>query len=394
MEFRIFMWLGTCGQYTFHVDLMLSLLNVFRNINGFFLDIFSAIGAAEGSASAGVSQIVTLLDPIVHPSEVLQDILMALSFGLSLFAEGSNLVKALIRSMPQSTTLTGKLFPAGTIEGEFQDWSLVEQNLGQVTDAYRKSVAETLPIIQNNVDDFTQFSRNSGLSGFRPSLNGLADKITLSFNTYVISRIMATQGFIVSRSADTDVHALQTNGSHLRWDTGCSGGYTNGICDSFFWDGKDTYGLTDTSHWTKDLHKELMTLMGGDKPLTTGELLFKGAQDCFTATGKNGGATPGLNPGDLTSFTCLSNLKVCTWAQDGLGPFDTTCQQANDGKKSKTQTNDVLPQFGIAQCGLVSRFSKGDGIAVPRVYLGPGVYKDNRKIKSLKKMKFCDTDDL
>ena len=165
-----------------------------RNTNGFFLDLYNAIGTAEGSASAGLSAIVTLLDPPKQQNVVLNDVLDALSFGLSLYAEGSILVKALLRSAPQTTSLLGKLFPSGTVDGEYQDWSLVSQNLGKVTDAYRASVAEGLPVVENDIHAFITWSQNSGLSGFRPSLNGLVDSMTQALNTYAISQIITTQG--------------------------------------------------------------------------------------------------------------------------------------------------------------------------------------------------------
>ncbi|CAD6593696.1 MAG: hypothetical protein ASARMPREDX12_007471 [Alectoria sarmentosa] len=351
------------------------------NTNGLFLDLYNAIGTAEGSASSGLSAIVTLLDPPTTQNIVLDDVLDALSFGLSLYAEGSILVKALIRAAPQTTGLLGKLFPSGTVDGEYQDWSVVAQNLGKVTTAFQSSVADGLPILENNVTNFIYWSQNSGLSGFRPSLSSLVDTMTQTLNTYAISQIISTQGIIVSRAPNTDVHALQTNGSKLNWDTGCSGGYTAGICDTFFWDSTDTYGLTDGTDFTKSYHDELTSFFTGNPALTNGQLLLTGAQACYVATGKNGGGSPTLDSTDPTQFSCLSNMQVCTWDESGYGPFDGSCPNL-------PAKNAVLQHFGVSGC--IGSQDSTTSIDVPRAYLGPGVYQDANNVADLQVDDFCD----
>ena len=350
--------------------------------------MYTAIGNAEGSSQAGLAAIIKLLDPPQQQNIALGYVLDALSFGLSLYSEGSILVKALIRSAPQTSSLLGKLYPSGTVDGEYQDWADVSNDLGKVTDSFRASVAQGLPLIQNNVTAFISWSQGSGLSGDRPSLNGLTDSMTQALNTYAIAQVINSQGIVVSRAPDTDVHALQTNGSQLNWDTGCSGGYTNGICDTFFWDGTDTYGLTDAEHMTKNFHDELTSFFApGDNnapSLTTGELLFSGAQKCYAATGNNGGANPGLDPSDPSQIQCLSNLRICTWAEDGFGPFDNSCKNLPD-------SNAVLPGFGVSGC--IGETGDTSSIDVPHAYLGPGIYQDGHGVADIQTDSFCDNID-
>ena len=372
---KTFTWLGTSGEQT--AILWKLLLTIPRNTNGFFLDMFTAIGDADQSCANGLAAIVALLDPPTTQNVVLDDILDALTFGLSLYAEGSILVKALLRSAPQTTGLLGKLFPSGTVDGEYQDWTVISQKLGQVTDAFRSSVADGLPLIQDNVTSFINWSQNSGLSGFRPPLNGLTDSMALSLNTYAISQIIQTQGIVVSRAPDTDVHALQTNGSKLNWNTGCSGGYTNGVCDTFFWDETDTYGLTDPGDFTKSYHDELSSMF---QNLTTGQLLFTGARQCSIASGKNGGGAAAVNPEDPTTFSCLSNMQVCTWDESGYGPFVDCPNLPAD--------NAVLGHFGVSGC--IGSTDDDSSIDVPRAYLGPGVYQNENNVPSLQSDSFCD----
>lgn len=47
----------------------------------------------------------------------------ALTFGLSLYSEGSVLTKALLRSLPQSSSLLTKVFPEGQVEGTVTEWA-------------------------------------------------------------------------------------------------------------------------------------------------------------------------------------------------------------------------------------------------------------------------------
>ena len=355
------------------------------NTAGFFLDMWTAINAAQGSSQAGLAQIVNLLDPAKDQHVIMSYVLDALTFGLSLYAEGSLIVKAFLRSVPQTNGLTGKLFASGTVNGEYQDWSLVAANVGKCTDSFRASVAQGLPLMVNNITTFISWSENSNLSGHRPALHGLTENMTQTLNTYAISQILSTQGIVVSRAPNTDVHMLQTNGSQIVWDTGCGGGYNaNGVCDTFFWDGVDTYGLTDPDYYTRNFHDELdsfFTPNGNAPSLTTGQLLLTGAQNCYTATGQNGGVNPTLDPADASHILCLSNVPVCTWDMAGYGPFDGSCKNLPDKAA-------VLPEFGVTGCK--GEVGNVDSLNVPRAYLGPGIYVDGRNVTEIQIDQFCD----
>ena len=358
------------------------------NTNGFFLDLWTAMGAAESSSQAGIGSIISLLDPPSDKTKM-EYVLDALSFGLSLYAEGSIFMKALLRSAPQGYGLGNKIFQRGTVDGEYQDWSVISANLGRCTDIFRATVADELPLIQNNLTTFIQWSEISGLSGYRAPLNGLAQNMTQALNTYAIARILDTQGIVISRAANTDVHALQTNGSQLNWDTGCGGGYDSfGICDTFYWDGKDTYGLTDPLHFTKSYHdelEELFTPKDNAPSLTTGRLLFSGAQHCYEATGKNGGSPPLLDPNDASHIVCLSNAPICTWDETAYGPFDNSC---------KNQPDRSAPLWGFGAAGCKGEDNSIFSIDVPRAYLGPGIYQDAKNIDALSADSFCDDVDF
>lgn len=354
------------------------------NTNGFFLDMWTAIGAAEASTQAGLASIVALFDPPKQntPFDVAINVLL---LGFSLYSEGSIITKAFLRLVAQSNSLQDKLFPSGTVDGQYQDWSVIAGNVGKYTDSFRELIAQQLPLIQNNVTTFISWSQMAGLSGNRPPLHGLAENMTQAMNTYAIARIITTQRIVVSRAHDTDVHALQTNGSILNWDTGCGAGYDSlGVCDTYFWDGKDTYGLIDQNHYTRNFHGVLTALFspnGGAPSLTTGKLLFTGAQKCFEATGKNGGSDPHFDYDRPEDNLCLSSAPVCTWDMNGFGPFDSSCKNLPD-------SDAELPQFGIEGCrGEVGEFNFID---VPRAYLGPGIYADGHGDADISAITFCN----
>jgi len=357
---------------------------IIYNSNGFFLDIYGAVGAAQGSVAASLPATVDLFNPVKHANVALQDVLLALTFGLSLYSEGSNVMKAVLRSGPQSTALVQKLYPEGTVDGQYQTWDDVSKNVGKATDAWRRSIAAGLPQILNNVTAFIEWSQMSGLSGMRPPLNGLADSMTQALNTYAVGRVIAALGLFLGRAPNTDVHQLQTNGSKLNWDTGCGGGYTQGVCATYFFDGVDTYAIVDPGHMKRDFSKEMAKLFAVPGAPLTGPLVFTGAQRCYEQTEKNGGSPPKLDTTDFSQFYCLSNPTVCTWAEDGFGPFDASCPNLPN-------KNAVLPYFGVSGC--IGQTGETTSIDVPRGYLGPGVYQDNKNITSIEVDSFCDNID-
>lgn len=208
------------------------------NTQGFFLDLYNAIGDASSPAQGNIGKIVTTLDPPSHGTPTWEYVFEALSFGLSLYAEGSVITKAFLRSVPQTSTLLhGLLFPPGDISGDVTAWADVAAQVGQFITTWQKSVGSALPVIQNNVTAFNTFAQNVPISGVRPSLDGLATSIGQSVSAYMISSCIQATGIVATRAESLDVHALQSGGN-LQWDTHCESGYdANGICNAYFYDG-------------------------------------------------------------------------------------------------------------------------------------------------------------
>jgi hypothetical protein len=204
--------------------------------------------------------------------------------------------------------------------------------VGTLTTTWKNSTAQALPDIVNNVTVFNVFNMQSGLSGIRPSLSDLENSLSQSLNAYAISQMLSELSLVVSRGANTDVNALQTNGTKLMWDTGCGSGYDSyGVCAEWYYDGTDSYAISNPDHNEHSYHDVLETFFNGSSPMTTGMLLFSDAYACAQSTGKNGGNSPSIDQLDPTSVSCLSSVGVCTWTMDTIGPSPTapmTCRPA------------------------------------------------------------------
>jgi hypothetical protein len=71
------------------------------------------------------------------------------------YSEGSVLVKAFLRSIPQtSTVLHNVMFPAGDVSGDVTAWADVADELSKFTTKWQKSIGTGLPLVQNNISAF------------------------------------------------------------------------------------------------------------------------------------------------------------------------------------------------------------------------------------------------
>ncbi|CAI7597598.1 unnamed protein product [Penicillium pancosmium] len=336
------------------------------NTQGFFLDMYNAVGNAAQPVSDAIGSIVTTLDPPDDSTSPWEYVFMALTFGLSLYSEGSVLVKAFLRSAPQtSTVLHNVMFPAGDVSGDVTAWADVADELGKFTTKWQKSIGTGLPLVQNNISVFIPLHQNTPLSGVRPSLDDLTSTIQQSVGGYVASACLNELNWVVTRAEKIDVRSLQ-NAGNLQWDTGCDSDYDgNGICDSYFYDGTDTYSITDPQNMATDQDKIMQKLIGGESPFTTGKILFTSGLQCTQTCGANGGCAPSLDPNDPSSASCISTARVCTWTWDDYGPFQPGCANL-------PSSDAVLPRFGVDPC-----VGHDMSTSVPWSYLGGGIVDNN-----------------
>ena len=156
--------------------------------------MYNAIGNGEAKASGDIGKLAEDLNPPKKTNVALDDLLIAATFALSLYSEGTVLMKALIRTAPQTTGMLGKLFPTGELDQTVETWADAASQLGTVTQAFQNSVAAGLPILQDDVQNFIKWSQASGLSGNRPSLDSLSNDMSQALTAYATSRIMSDIG--------------------------------------------------------------------------------------------------------------------------------------------------------------------------------------------------------
>ena len=331
------------------------------NINGFFSNYYSAINAAQGTATTQLQSIVNTLDPVAKTNLALNDILTVLSVGLAFVpGVGNALSKGLIIAAQQAPGVGKYIFPIGTADSQQTDAAAVSQSMGNVVTGFRNNYASALNVTNSDIASFLTFARNAPFSGKIPDLNSAVDQCLTALYTYILSQVYQVTNVILTRQVQTDVNALSSNGTSLNWETGCGKGYGQyGECSTFWYDLKTdiSYALTDTQNQLRDFNGNMQQFFNG---MTTGELLFAGADQCAQASKSNQGKAPivDLTPGGSTA-SCLSNLQVCTWdltaADKQPNPF-TDCPSA------------VVPKFYGQACS--DPYGDFSGGAVPIQYLG------------------------
>ena len=114
------------------------------------------------------------------------------------------------------------------------------------------SVGSALPDAIDSASTFVQLGPG-GLTGGVVDLSNLTNSLKQSVGTYMLAAAAQEVGFVITRTAGVDVHALQTNSSAGTGDLGCANGYDSiGICGPWYFDGTDTYSLVNQNDFQQD----------------------------------------------------------------------------------------------------------------------------------------------
>ena len=173
-----------------------------------------------------LQSIVNTLDPVTKTNSALNDILTVLSVGLAFIpGVGNALSKGLIIAAQQAPGVGIYIFPTGTADSQQTGAAAVSQSMGNVITSFRNNYASALNATNSDVGSFLTFARNAPISGKIPDLNSTVDQCLTALYTYIISQVYQITNVILTRQVQTDVNALSSNGTRLRWDTGCGKGY-------------------------------------------------------------------------------------------------------------------------------------------------------------------------
>ena len=279
----------------------------------FFNGYYTAIGNARSAATDSIGAIVALLDPPKSTNGLLNDILTALSVGLSFVSVGAApLVGAIFNGIQQAPSVGTYLFPVGTLDTQVAQFDQIANSLGTITTYLQNNVASALAAIQNDTQTFLAIVGSGNFSVTPvPSIADQSNSILTALNTYVISQCLQANNWVVTRAIDTDINALQANKSAISWDVpNCGSGYDGmSICGAYYFNNAIgvSFSLTNKGEMSKDPTNDMSQLFAN---WTTPDLLFNGAAQCQL----QGGSAPEVTFGASgINTSCLSNLKVCTW---------------------------------------------------------------------------------
>lgn len=279
----------------------------------FFNGYYTAIGNARSAATDSIGAIVALLDPPKSTNVLLNDILTALSVGLSFVSvDAGPLVGAIVTGIQQAPGVGNFLFPVGTLDTQVAQFDEIANSLGTVTSYFQENITSALAAIQNDSETFLAIVGSGNFSVTPvPSIADQSDSMLTALNTYVISQCLQANNWVITRAIDTDVNQLQDNGSAVGWNIpGCGTGYdSNSICGAYYFNGaiRVSFSLDKLDDMANNPTPDMSQFFAN---WTTPDLLFNGAAQCEAQGGSAPNVTIGASGIDAS---CLSNLKVCTW---------------------------------------------------------------------------------
>ena len=284
----------------------------------FFNGYYTAIGNARSAATDSIGAIVALLDPPKSTNVFLNNLLTALSAGLSFVSvDAGPLVDALITGIKTAVGVGSYLFPVGTLNTQVAQFDEIANSMGTVTSYFQENITSALAAVQNDPKTFLAIVGSGNFSvNPVPSIADQSDSMLKALNTYVISQCLQANNWVITRAIDTDVNQLQANGSAVGWDIpGCGSGYdSDSICGAYYFNEaiKVSFSIDNFGDMSTNATTDLSQLFAN---WTTPDLLFNGAAQCEAEGGSAPNVTIGASGIDAS---CLSNTKVCTWYVSSL----------------------------------------------------------------------------
>ena len=279
----------------------------------FFNGYYTAIGNARSAATDSIGAIVALLDPPKKTNGLLNDLLTALSVGISFLApDAGPLVGAIVTGLHQAPGVAKLLFPVGTLDTQVAQFDQIANSMGTVTTYLQHNVTQALAAIQQDAQTFLAITGSGNFSVTPvPTISDQSDSILTALNTYIISQCLQANNWVIARAIDTDINELQANGSAAGWDIpNCGNGYDgNSLCGAYYFNKAIdvSFSLTNNGDLSNDPTSAMDQLFAN---WTTPDQLFNGAAQCQVQGGSAPVVTTGASGLDAS---CLSNLKVCTW---------------------------------------------------------------------------------
>lgn len=330
-------------------------------INNFFLTYYQALENAAGVVSNNIEQMVQIVDVLVKPPLILQNILLSLACGLAFLGAPSLAVsmlgiqgtmlrvaaQSMVISTQQAPNVAKAMFPAGTDKSQEIQTAELHMQLSNITDQMSTMMDAGVRLLMTDIGTFVEYADNGRYSGPNVTNTGEGTGLTVPSGTDAVAYALKT--YLLS-------FAMWKNRWYSTFDLGpfvsqpdvetkkaCKYDANNNYCIPT--DGFGTQDKTRALYWSpwtqrvytlqcdgpanaKKPPDMLDTIIGyGWAPL---DVLFDGGYNC-TAEGRAGSSAVNFNYDGTLDLACVSQM-----------PMYLNC---GDMCPTKPNNNDTCP-FG------------------------------------------------
>ena len=258
------------------------------------------------------------IDPIQKTNLLLNDLLSALSAGLSFVGapELSGVIgtaaDALVKGLQLAPSVAQAIWPAGTADSQSEQLANLDSSLSQLDQNFTTQITKGLYTIMSDVPSFNGFASSGLFSGPNNlSLPTDSESLALGLRTFILTSAMSANKWSAYSSDDltmADV-ASSVSGYDCTFDS-------NNICTN-----SDGGPPVFYSNSTARAYSLILKGAGPDpasfmndivsKQWSDLELLFDGAYNCSVAPGGSGIGKPlNLFNGTAVNLACMSQLPV------------------------------------------------------------------------------------
>ena len=292
-----------------------------RDINDFFFNWDGALPYATLSALLTNQPLILEIDPIQKTNLLLNDLLSALTAGLSFVAapQLSGLAgiaaTALWKGLLEAPSVAKAIWPTATVDSQSEQLADLDNCLSQVDQNFTNQISQGLYTIMSDVPSFNGFASSGLFSGPNNlSLPLDSDILALGLRTFILSSAMSANKWSALTRGDLTMADVASS------VTG-SGGYgckfdNDNICTS-----SDRTAHVFYSNSTARAYEVVLKGAGPDatsfmhdivrKGWSNLEQLFDGAYNCSVAPGGSGIGKPlNLFNGTAVDLACMSQLPI------------------------------------------------------------------------------------
>ena len=297
------------------------LISIQSDINNFFYNWNGALPYATLSGLLLNQPLILEIDPVQKTNVILNDLLSALSAGLS-FIAGPELggiagtaADALLTALQTAPSVAKSIWPSGTADSQTEQIANLDGYLSQIDQNFTTQITAGLYTIMSDVPSFNGFATHGLFSGPNAfSLPSSSVSLALALRTFILSSAMSANKWTAFPIHDMTMSDIASPISGYDCTFGlnnvCSPNHDGGFPIFYSDDTAIAYSLT-LSGAGPDGTEFLNEIV--DKEWSDLEQLFDGAYNCSTAPGGSGIGKPlDLFNGSALNLACLSQLKIGT----------------------------------------------------------------------------------